>query len=159
MRTVMALSGGMDSTSLLLHLLTQNCKITCISFNYGQKHVIEIEKAKANIRYLNELNFQIEHIVIDITDCMNSLYSALTDSEVDVPEGHYEEEQMKKRTQDKKVRLRHSHRAARRLRGADQQRRGAAALHPRPRKRKRGAPAGAHIQQRQQTIAAGNERN
>ena len=27
---------------------------------------------------------------------MNSLYSALTDSEVDVPEGHYEEEQMKK---------------------------------------------------------------
>ena len=96
MRTVMALSGGMDSTSLLLHLLTQNCKITCISFNYGQKHVIEIEKAKANIRYLNELNFQIEHIVIDIIDCMNSLYSALTDSEVDVPEGHYEEEQMKK---------------------------------------------------------------
>ena len=96
MRTVMALSGGMDSTSLLLHLLTQNYKITCISFNYGQKHVIEIEKAKANIRYLNEFNFQIEHIIIDITDCMNSLYSALTDSEVDVPEGHYEEEQMKK---------------------------------------------------------------
>ena len=96
MRTVMALSGGMDSTSLLLHLLTQNCKITCISFNYGQKHVIEIEKAKANIRYLNDLNLQIEHIIIDITDCMNSLYSALTDSEVDVPEGHYEEEQMKK---------------------------------------------------------------
>ena len=96
MRTVMALSGGMDSTSLLLHLLKNNCTVTCISFNYGQKHVIEIEKAKENISYLNEANYRIEHIIIDISDCMNSLYSALTDTEVDVPEGHYEEEQMKK---------------------------------------------------------------
>ena len=33
---VMALSGGMDSTSLLLHLLSKGYDVTAISFNYGQ---------------------------------------------------------------------------------------------------------------------------
>ena len=33
-----AFSGGMDSTSLLLHLLSKGYEVTAISFNYGQKH-------------------------------------------------------------------------------------------------------------------------
>ncbi|DAC69996.1 MAG TPA: 7-cyano-7-deazaguanine synthase, partial [Candidatus Poseidoniales archaeon] len=36
---VMALSGGMDSSSLLLHLLRKGYTVTAISFNYGQKHL------------------------------------------------------------------------------------------------------------------------
>ena len=38
----MALSGGMDSTSLLLHLLREGYEVTAISFNYGQKHMVEL---------------------------------------------------------------------------------------------------------------------
>ena len=53
-RAVMALSGGMDSTSLLIHLLANNYDVDCISFRYGQKHVIEIEKADKNIHYLSK---------------------------------------------------------------------------------------------------------
>ena len=49
MRAVMALSGGMDSTGLLIHLLSKGYKVSCISYEYGQKHNIELERAKANI--------------------------------------------------------------------------------------------------------------
>ena len=40
---VMALSGGMDSTGLLMRLLAEGYKVSCISYDYGQKHIIEIE--------------------------------------------------------------------------------------------------------------------
>ena len=53
---VISFSGGLDSTSLLLHLLKNNFKIYALSFNYGQKHKIELDKAKLNIEYLNDLN-------------------------------------------------------------------------------------------------------
>ena len=49
MRAVMALSGGMDSTGLLIHLLSKGYNVSCISYEYGQKHNIELERAKANI--------------------------------------------------------------------------------------------------------------
>ena len=51
-KTVISLSGGMDSTGLLMHLLAQNCEVFGISFNYGQKHILELERLKANIAYL-----------------------------------------------------------------------------------------------------------
>ena len=54
---VMALSGGMDSTSLLLHLLSKGYDVTTISFNYGQKHVIELQRAASLIDYLAQHNF------------------------------------------------------------------------------------------------------
>ena len=52
MRAVMALSGGMDSSALLCRLLADGYKVSCISYDYGQKHVVEIDRAKANIDYL-----------------------------------------------------------------------------------------------------------
>ena len=48
----MALSGGMDSTSLLLRLLAEGHHVTCVSYLYGQKHSIEISKASENIERL-----------------------------------------------------------------------------------------------------------
>ena len=48
-RAVMALSGGMDSTALLCRLLADGYTVSCISYDYGQKHVIEIERAQVNI--------------------------------------------------------------------------------------------------------------
>ena len=35
---VIALSGGMDSSSLLIRLLAENYQITALAFDYGQKH-------------------------------------------------------------------------------------------------------------------------
>ena len=94
-RVVMALSGGMDSTSLLLRMLARGSEVTCISYDYGQKHVIELDRASANIDYLSSKGYVIEHFVVDLSSAMSLFDSSLTDSERLIPEGHYEEEQMK----------------------------------------------------------------
>ena len=77
----MALSGGMDSTSLLLRLLRDGHRVTCISYLYGQKHVIEIERSKENIGRLQSLGFEVEQKIIDLTSAMGSFHSALTNDE------------------------------------------------------------------------------
>ena len=91
----MSLSGGMDSTSVLIRLINEGYKIDCLSFNYGQKHVIEIEKAIENIAYLTREGYQVKHQIIDMTSAMSIFHSSLTNEEIIVPEGHYEETQMK----------------------------------------------------------------
>ena len=94
-RSVMSLSGGMDSTSLLLRLLTEGSKVTCLTYDYGQKHSIEIDRSKENISYLSDNGYEVEQVIIDLKSAMSSFESALTQQGVDVPEGHYESEQMK----------------------------------------------------------------
>ena len=44
----------MDSTSLLLRMIAEGDDITCVSYDYGQKHIIEIDRARDNINYLRE---------------------------------------------------------------------------------------------------------
>ncbi|WP_371185285.1 7-cyano-7-deazaguanine synthase QueC [Thalassotalea maritima] len=87
---VVIYSGGMDSFTVLNRALEDGKNVYALTFDYGQKHVKEIEYAR---NVCNELN--IEHKVIDIT-AINQLLagSSLTDS-IDIPEGHYEEESMK----------------------------------------------------------------
>ena len=94
-RVVMALSGGMDSTALLLRMLATGSEVTCISYDYGQKHVIELARASANVDYLRSKGYAVEHIVADLSSAMSLFDSSLTDSERSVPEGHYEEGLMK----------------------------------------------------------------
>ena len=95
MRAVMALSGGMDSTGLLMRLLADGYQVSCLSYNYGQKHSIEIERATSNIAYLSDNGFEVEHRIADLSSAMGIFHSALTTDGFEVPEGHYEEEQMK----------------------------------------------------------------
>ena len=94
-RAVMALSGGMDSTALLVHLLAEGYHVSCISYNYGQKHAVELDRACENIAYLKSEGYLVEHKIADLTSTMGLFHSALTTDGYDVPEGHYEEEQMK----------------------------------------------------------------
>ena len=95
MRAVMALSGGMDSTGLLMRLLADGYQVSCLSYNYGQKHSIELNRAEANIDYLASNGIDVEHKIADLSSAMGIFHSALTTDGYDVPEGHYEEEQMK----------------------------------------------------------------
>lgn len=95
MRAIMAFSGGMDSTGLLVHLLSKGYSVSTLSYDYGQKHSIELDRAKSNIEYLASKGFEVEHRVVDLKSAMSIFHSALTSTDIDVPEGHYEEEQMK----------------------------------------------------------------
>ena len=61
---VMALSGGMDSTSLLLRLLREGNTVYTIGFNYGQKHIVELSRAQDNIDYFFRFNFIFIKIII-----------------------------------------------------------------------------------------------
>ena len=92
---VMALSGGMDSTGLLVHLLARGYSVHCLSFYYGQKHNIELTRAKANIDMMTASNLRIaSHRMVDLSQAMGVFHSALTDQDFEVPEGHYEQENM-----------------------------------------------------------------
>ena len=54
---VISLSGGMDSTSLLLHLINNKYTVYALSFNYRQKHKLEINKVDFNFnRCENNIN-------------------------------------------------------------------------------------------------------
>ena len=94
MRAVMALSGGMDSTALLMRLLDDGYIVDCLSYNYGQKHSVELERAKANILYLSKNGRTVEHKIIDLSSAMGVFESSLIEGGDDIPEGHYEEQQM-----------------------------------------------------------------
>ena len=92
---VMAFSGGMDSTGLLVHLLANDYEVHTLSYDYGQKHKIELDRAKANIEYLSKNNIKVTQRIVDLQSAMSIFHSALTTEDYEIPEGHYEEEQMK----------------------------------------------------------------
>jgi len=95
MRAIMAFSGGMDSTGLLMRLIADGFKVTCVSYNYGQKHIIEIDRAIKNIKYLTSNNIEIEHKIVNLSSVMSLFHSSLISGGEEIPIGHYEEEQMK----------------------------------------------------------------
>jgi 7-cyano-7-deazaguanine synthase len=97
-QAVLSLSGGMDSSSLLLHLLANGYEVTALSFDYGQKHNVELERAKELVAYINSnctLSSFVKHQVITLDGLSQLLNSSLVSGGSEVPEGHYAEENMK----------------------------------------------------------------
>jgi 7-cyano-7-deazaguanine synthase len=102
-QAVLSLSGGMDSSTLLLHLLANGYEVTALSFDYGQKHSIELERAQELVDYLNSQctdnncygGCKIKYQVIKLDGLSQLLNSALVTGGEEVPEGHYAEENMK----------------------------------------------------------------
>lgn len=92
---VLSLSGGMDSTCLLIRLLKEGYSVSALSFDYGQKHHVELDRAAQNILYLQEKGYPISHNILDLSCLKYILGSSLLDEGVDVPEGHYNDETMK----------------------------------------------------------------
>lgn len=87
---VVIYSGGMDSYTLLHVARAQGLNVHALSFNYGQRHVRELESASAVCESLD-----IPHKVIDIRAMGEVMAGSALTSDVDVPEGHYEEDSMK----------------------------------------------------------------
>jgi 7-cyano-7-deazaguanine synthase len=94
-QAVLSLSGGMDSSSLLLHLLANGYEVTALGFDYGQKHKVELERATSLVQYLKENNQSVTHQIIKLDGLSQLLNSALVEGGSNVPEGHYEQDNMK----------------------------------------------------------------
>ena len=102
---VVSLSGGMDSSTLLLRCLKEYDTVTALSFDYGQKHRVELERAKSLVNILNlqrlvegkskDAYSMIKYQVIKLDGLSPLLNSALVTGGDEVPEGHYAEENMK----------------------------------------------------------------
>jgi 7-cyano-7-deazaguanine synthase len=97
----------MDSSSLLLHLLANGYEVTALGFDYGQKHKVELERATSLVQYINsycvvdeesktaEYPYFVKHQIIKLDGLSQLLNSSLVEGGQDVPEGHYEQDNMK----------------------------------------------------------------
>ena len=62
MKTVVLLSGGLDSSTVFAIAVKEGFKPNAISFRYGQRHKVEVDAA---IRIAKSFNVE-QHIIIDI---------------------------------------------------------------------------------------------
>jgi len=96
MRVVMLLSGGIDSSTLLYRFKVSGYEVHALTFLYGQKHDREVKAAKAIVeaaydRFYTPTTWRL----IDLSALKDIFLSALTSSEIKIPEvppsvEHYE---------------------------------------------------------------------
>jgi 7-cyano-7-deazaguanine synthase len=90
MKTVMALSGGMDSSTLLAYLLDDGHDVRCASFVYGSKHnQYEHICAKQIADY-----YKAPLHLFDLSSVLGGFDSDLLKRGGDIPEGHYTDASM-----------------------------------------------------------------
>lgn len=94
-KSVISLSGGLDSTMLLLQLLSEGKVVSAYSFDYGQKHDIELKKVKKNIKFLQEKGFPVTHHILNVRDCFSDSASSLHKGGDDIPKDRYDSDNQK----------------------------------------------------------------
>lgn len=87
---VVIYSGGMDSFTLLHLARARGHRVHALSFDYGQRHVRELDCARAVCEEL-----LVPHKVIDIRALSQVMSGSALTGELEVPEGHYQESSMK----------------------------------------------------------------
>lgn len=88
-KVVVIYSGGMDSFTVLHHAVRQGHDVYALSFNYGQRHVRELDAAASVCKQLG-----IPHKIVDITAINSLLAGSSLTSDIEIPEGHYAEASM-----------------------------------------------------------------
>jgi len=76
-KAIVLLSGGLDSTVTLADSLNNGNETLALSFRYGQRHLKELDSAKAVAEYYN-----IDHRIVDID--LSSFRSSLTDDSKEI---------------------------------------------------------------------------
>lgn len=97
MKAIVCFSGGMDSTTLATSYLRQGYRLGLLSFDYGQRHARrELTAARDVAWHFETMDRSTSHQIVDLSGLADLLPgSALTDPEVDVPDGHYAAETMR----------------------------------------------------------------
>lgn len=91
MKVVQLISGGLDSTVLAYELASKGQLTALLSVNYAQIHKRELGYAEQTA-----LRLQVPHHIVNLQSATKLLKgSALTDQSVQVPVGHYAQENMK----------------------------------------------------------------
>ena len=78
---VVVLSGGQDSTTCLFWAKKRYEKVYAISFDYGQKHIKELECAKAITK-----KYDVEHYIMDLSLLNQLAPNSLTRADIKVDE-------------------------------------------------------------------------
>lgn len=92
MKTLVLLSGGMDSTTALYRAMREHQVVGAVSFDYGSKHnVRELEQAAWHCEKLG-----LRHDIVTLPFINELFTSDLLQSGGAVPDGHYADENMKR---------------------------------------------------------------
>lgn len=91
MKIVMSISGGMDSTTMLALMLEEGHEVHCVHFQYGSKH------NKYELRAVTDVCSYYKTFVhvIDMHTVFHGFKSKLMSGQGEIPEGHYQNENMK----------------------------------------------------------------
>ncbi len=89
-KVVVIFSGGMDSFTVLNKVVREGFEVYALSFNYGQRHSKELVYAAKACQDLG-----VHHKVVDISAINELIGGSSLTSDIEVPEGHYEQESMK----------------------------------------------------------------
>jgi len=81
-KAVILLSGGLDSSTCLLIARSEGFEVHALSFEYGQRHAVELERARAVASRYGAASHRVLRI-----DLPERRASALTDPDATVPRG------------------------------------------------------------------------
>lgn len=89
-KAVVILSGGLDSSTLSYHLVSEGYDLICVSFDYGQKHIKELQSAAFVAKELNA-----PHHIINLSFMHQFLQqSSLVNPDLANPKQDYARENM-----------------------------------------------------------------